>query len=204
MRHVRELSRLLEVQAANTAMLRKASNVARALGLHRETAEHHLGARERLFLLCTLPAWCGEGAQRLVRAPKVHLLDSGFTAFLAKLSAEDWLGQRDRMGRLLESFAVQQIIAQGAWTDPDLQFWHYRDKDQVEVALVLTHGQKTWGIEVKAAATLDPRDGQGLRRLAAACGEDFQSGQLLYNGSEVLPLRGERILAVPISSFGDR
>lgn len=79
------------------------------------------------------------------------------------------------MGRLLESFAVQQIIAQEVWTDPDLQCWHYRDKDQVKVALVVTRGQKTWGIGVKAAATLDPRDGQGL---AAACGEDFESGLL--------------------------
>lgn len=105
------------------------------------------------------------------------------------------------MGRLLESFAVQQIIAQQAWTDPDLQFWHYRDKDQVKVALVVTPGQKTWGIGVKAAATLDPRDGQGL---AAACGEDFESGLLLYNGSDVLLLRGERILAAPINSLWDR
>lgn len=203
-RHVHELSRLLEVQAVNTGMLWNASNVARTLGLHRETADHYLTVLERLFLLRWLPAWYGEAAQRLVRTPKVHLLDSGLTAFLAKLSPEDWLGQRDRMGRLLESFVVQQIIAQGAWTDPALQFWHYRDKDQVEVALVLTRGSRTWGIDVNASATLAPSDGQGLRRLAAACGEDFQSGLVLYNGPDVLPLRGERILAVPLSSLWDR
>ena len=37
------------------------------------------------------------------------------------------------MGHLLESFVVQQLTAQAAWTDPDLRFWHYRDKDRVEV-----------------------------------------------------------------------
>lgn len=39
------------------------------------------------------------------------------------------------MGHLLESFVVQQIDAQAAWTDQDLRFWHNRDKDQVEVDL---------------------------------------------------------------------
>lgn len=203
-RHVRELSRLVEVQATNTAMLWNASKVARALGLHRETADQYLVVLEQLFLLRILPAWYGEGPKRLVRGPKIHLLDSGLAASLAKLSAEDWLGQRDRMGRLVESFAVQQIIAQGAWTDPGLRFWHYRDKDQVEVALVLTRGSKTWGIEVTASATLGPQDGQGLRRLAAASGEDFQSGLVLYNGPHVLPLGGGRILAVPLSALWDR
>ena len=44
------------------------------------------------------------------------------------------------------------LIAQAAWTDPDLRFWHYRDKDQVEVDIVMTRGPKTWGVEVKAAS----------------------------------------------------
>ena len=108
-----------------------------------------------------LPAWHRNPAKRLVKTPKVHLLDSGLTATLADLTAADWLNHRDRMGHLLESFVVQQLMAQATWTEPDLRFWHYRDKDQVEVDVVLTRGQKTWGIEVKAASALTAKDGQG-------------------------------------------
>ena len=203
-RHADELARLLEIQAKRTATLWNSSNAARSLGLRRETVDHYLSVLERLYLLRRLPAWHRNEAKRLVRAPKVHLVDSGLAATLAELTVEDWLGQRDRMGHLLESFVVQQVIAQGAWTDPDLRFWHYRDKDQVEVDLVLTRGRRTWGIEVKAASSLALRDGRGLRRLAAASGEDFQSGLLLYNGPDVLPMDGERILAAPLSSLWDR
>ncbi len=53
-----------------------------------------------------------------------------------------------------------------AWTNPDLRFWHYRDKDQVEVDLVMTRGQRTWGTEVKAAGAFTSGDGCGLIRLA--------------------------------------
>jgi hypothetical protein len=40
-----------------------------------------------------------------------------------------------------DAFVVQQLIAQAGWTDPDLRFWHYRDKDQVEVDVVVTRGR---------------------------------------------------------------
>ena len=159
---------------------------------------------ERLFLVRRLRAWHRNTAKRLVKSPKVHLLDTGLAATLAELTAADWLGARRRMGYLLESFVVQQLIAQAAWTDPDLRFWHYRDKDQVEVDLVVTRGRKVWGIEVKAAGALTAGDGRGLVRLAERCGKDFQQGLVLYAGGDLLPLADKRMLAVPLSELWER
>ena len=68
-----------------------------------------------------------------------------------------------------------------------------------EVDLVITHGARMWGVEVKASATVTTGDGRGLLHLAERCGDDFQRGIVLYDGRDLLPLRGARILAVPIS-----
>jgi predicted AAA+ superfamily ATPase len=100
---------------------------------------------------------------------------------------------------LLESFVVQQLIAQAGWTDPDLRFWHYRDKDQAEVDLVITRGNQTWGVEVKSSATATPADGQGLRRLAEQCGPDWRGGILLHAGHSAFPLDSARNLAAPLA-----
>jgi predicted AAA+ superfamily ATPase len=100
-----------------------------------------------------------------------------------------------------DAFVVQQLIAQAGWTDPDLRFWHYRDKDQVEVDVVVTRGRKTWGVEIKAGSTVRNGDANGLLRLADRCGDDFQRGVLLYAGKDVLPLDDKRLLAVPISEL---
>lgn len=199
-----ELERLFELLALRTATLWNASVLARDLKLHRDTVEQYAAVLERLFLVRRLPAWHRNESKRLVKAPKVHLLDAGLAAAFGRLTEADWLHRRDRMEHLLESFVVQQVIAQIAWTDPDIRVWHYRDKDQVEVDLVVTLGKRTWGIEVKAASTVSPKDGRGLVRLADSCGADFESGILLYSGSDILPLPDRRMLAVPLSALWDR
>ncbi len=194
----REVGRLLEMLALRTATLLNVTSLSKELGLHRGTVDHYLAILERLFLIRSLPSWHRHPAKRLVKTPKIHLVDSGLAATLADLSAADWLGRRDRMGHLLESFVVQQIHAQAAWTDPDLRFWHYRDKDQVEVDLVITRGEKVWGIEVKASRSVSAKDGQGLDRLADQCGKDFQGGCVLYDGWDVLPIGGSKHPAIPL------
>ena len=200
----RELARMLELLALRSAQLFNASNLANDLGIHRETVEHYVTVLERLFLVRRLPAWHRNTAKRLIRSPKVHLLDSGLAATLADLTVADWLNNRARMGHLLESFVVQQLTAQAAWTDPDLRFWHYRDKDRVEVDVVITRGRKTWGIEVKAAASVTSRDWRGLARLSDRCGKDFERGILFYEGRDILPLPDKRMLAMPLSELWQR
>ncbi len=203
-RDAAELGRLLEIIALRGAGLLNLSALGGDLGMRRETIDQYLGVLEQLFLLRRLPAWHRNEAKRLIKMPKIHLADSGLAATLAGLEVEDWTAQRDRFGHLLESFVVQQLIAQAGWTDPDLRFWHYRDKDQVEVDLVITRGRKTWGVEVKSAATVTPADGNGLRRLAEHCGDDFQAGMITYAGASTLPTADQRILAVPLSKLWAR
>lgn len=193
-----EVSRLLEILAHQTGTLLNTSSLANDLRLDRQTVERYISVLERLFLIRRLPPWHRNASKRLIKSPKVHLVDSGLASALSGMATDDWLTRRDKFGHLLESFVLQQLIAQAGWTDPSLRFWHYRDKDQVEVDAVITRGSKVWGVEIKASATLHPSDGNGLRRLAAQAGSDFQNGIVFYDGSSVLPLDGQKILAVPI------
>lgn len=202
-REPRELLRLLELMALRTGQLLNVSSLATELGIRRETVEHYLSVCERLFLLRRLPPWHRNHAKRLIKTPKVHLVDSGLCATLAGLDAADAIGQRQRFGHLLETFVVQQLTALAGWTAPELKLWHYRDKDQNEVDLVITRGRDVWGVEVKAAATVTPRDGHGLRRLADQCGADFKGGVLLHAGASTLRLDTDHSLAVPLARLWD-
>jgi len=200
-RDVHDLRRLLELLASQSASLLNVSNVSRSLGIARVTVDHYLEVLKRLFLIRVLPAWHRSAAKRLVKAPKVHLLDTGLAATLMDLHEADWNGKRESFGNLLESMVLQQLVAQAGWTDPAIQFWHYRDKDQVEVDCVISSGRRIWGVEVKTSQSVDASDAKGLRRLAEQAGDDFAGGIVFYSGTSVLPLCDGAFLAVPISKL---
>lgn len=200
-RRAGDLSRLLQLLAARTANLLNVNSLANALAISRITVSHYLAVLERMFLIRRLPSWGRAASRRFVRASKIHLTDSGLAATLAGRTTADWLGDRAAMGGLLESFVVQQLIAQAAWTDPDLRFWHYRDRHGNEVDLVITRGRETWGVEVKAATGVEPRDARGLRRLAAACGRDFRGGVVICTGQGVWRLGDPRIHSVGVDEL---
>ncbi|MCP4489648.1 MAG: ATP-binding protein [Gammaproteobacteria bacterium] len=195
-----DIARLLEYLSYQTAQLLNVSSISVELGHTRSTVERYLGLLERLFLTQRLPAWHRNSAKRLVKAPKLHFIDSGIAGALCGLTAEHWIKERSRFGHLLESFVLQQVTAQAGCLEEDLCMWHYRDKDKVEVDIVITHGTKVWGLEIKASKTVNASDSNGLKRLRNQAGKSFQSGIILYDGDSVLPVAKEPLIhAVPIS-----
>jgi predicted AAA+ superfamily ATPase len=204
LRDASALTRLFELLALRTGELLNVSSLGNELNLQRGTVDSYLDVGERLFLLRRLPPWHRNEAKRLVKTPKLHFVDSGLAATLTGLCEEDWNMHRDRFGHLLESWVVQQLITQAGWTDPDLRFWHYRDKEQVEVDLVITRGRQTWGVEVKSAMTVQPGDGRGLRRLAEQCGKDYCGGVVLYAGNSAYALAGNQTFVAPLAWLWER
>jgi predicted AAA+ superfamily ATPase len=193
-----ELLRLIELLANRTANLLNVSNLAQELGMRRETAGKYLSILEHLFLVRRLPAWHRNSAKRLVKTPKIHVIDSGLAAMLNRLNRSNWDSHSAEFGPLLESFVVQQLICQAGWTDSELQLFHYRDKDKVEVDLVIERGRQVWGVEVKRAARIRDNDAAGLGRLETQAGRSFQGGILLYTGPNCISLPIQNCFAVPM------
>ena len=193
-----ELFRLTELLALRTGSLLNTSSIATNLGIGRDTAEKYISILEHIFLVYRLPAWHSNQSKRLIKTPKLHMADSGLAANMNNLTPDQWHSFSTNFGPLLESFAIQQIRAQASWLDDSVYLSHYRDKDQVEVDLVIEHGRDVYGVEIKKAASIQSKDGEGLRRLAVRAGNNYRGGVLLYCGNNVLPLGDDNCVAVPI------
>jgi uncharacterized protein len=197
-----DTGRLLEYLSHQTAQLLNVTETAKALGHTRATVEKYVSLLEKLYLLRRLPAWHRNVQKRLIKSPKIHLRDSGLAAALSGITEGTWKTDRAAFGHLLESFVIQQLQIQATLLPAKTRLWHYRDKDQVEVDCVITQGHRTWGLEIKAAATVKPSDADGLKRLASQAGSDFQGGVVLYDGTSSLPLdRQLNLYAVPLSKL---
>ena len=174
------------------------SGIAGPFGVSRTTVADYLTLLHHVFLVEELPAWHANRLKRLVKAPKLHLTDTGLASALLGVEAADLRHDRTLLGQLLETFVVQELRRQASGWEHPVRFSHYRDKDKQEVDLVLERGpNRVVGIEVKASATLRDSDRRGLERLRDAVGGGFRCGVLLYDGETLVPL-GDRIYAVPL------
>lgn len=198
------LPRLLGYAAAQTAGLFNVNALASPFQLTRPTIRTYLTLLERIFLLERLPAWQSNRPSRLIKTPKLHLSDTGLACALLGVGAEEMHRDRPLLGQLLETFVFQELKRQAGWRDEPTGLFHFRDRDGVEVDLVLEQGGGTLaGVEVKASSTVRGRDFRGLRKLASAVGKRFAGGVVLYDG-ETSARFGERLHAVPIRRLWER
>lgn len=195
------LPRLLALAAAQTAQLLNVSDLAAPFQLSRPTIHDYVTLLERVFLLETLPPWHNNRLSRLIKTPKLHLGDTGLACALLGIDAAALAADRTSMGHLLETFVFQELRRQASWHDDALAFFHYRDKDGVEVDIVIERGaRQIAGIEIKASATVTVADFRGLRRLKEVSGKHFAGGVVLYDG-ETSASFGDGLHAVPIRAL---
>ncbi|KGQ20930.1 ATP-binding protein [Thermus filiformis] len=186
------LPRLLEFLAFRLAQPLNQSELARLVGLPLSTLREYLALLEALFLVVRFPAWAANPEKRLVKAPKLYLVDTGLAASL--------LGGEDRFGFLLENFVALELLKHAGFGEVEPRFYHFRTHTGQEVDLVLEWEGRVVGLEVKAAKSLSARDFSGLRALREAAGERFFRGAVLYGGQEVLAVE-PGLYAVPIPAL---
>jgi len=133
---------------------------------------------------------------RLIKTPKMHLADTGLACALLGINSQTLWQDKPLLGQLLETFIYQELRKQGDWHEEALTFHHFRNKDKVEVDIIIEQGRQLAGIEIKAAATVTQSDFKGLNKLKEACGDLFDAGVVFYDGESVLPF-GEKLLQCP-------
>lgn len=194
-----QMPRLLRVLANHSGQLTNFTQVGGQIGFDDKTTRKYIGILEQFFLVRRVEPWFRNRLKRLIKTPKLHFVDSGLLGALLAVTAERVERDHSIFGPLLETFVFGEVLKQASWSDEGYALYHYRDKDQDEVDLVIETGSGTLvGLEVKAAATVNSDDFKGLRKLAAAVGNDFKLGVLLYDGERTLPF-GDHLFAAPIS-----
>lgn len=197
------LPRLLALAAAQTAQLLNVSDLAAPFQLSRPTIQDYVALLERVFLLERLPPWHSNRLSRLVKTPKLHIGDTGLACALLGVDAAALAADRTLLGQLLETFVFQELRRQASWHEEAFTFFHYRDRDKMEVDVVIERGTQTVaGIEVKAGATVTQADLRGLRKLKAGTGRRFAGGAVVYDG-ETCVSYGDRLYAVPLRLLWD-
>ena len=209
-RDVRELARvdglhalpnLLKLLAARTSGLLNLADVGRDASLPHTTLTRYLALLETVFLVHRLPAWSPNLGKRLVKAAKLHLVDTGLACHLVGTDAQRLSVDRSLLGRMLETFVVGELRKQLSWADPHTTLYHFRTAAGAEVDVLLEKADGTVaGVEVKASATVAASDFAALKELRDQLGKRFRAGVVLYTGDQVIPF-GDKLWLVPLPAL---
>lgn len=198
LRSLDTLPKLFRLAAAHSAQLINVADLAAPFELTRQTIHEHVTVLERIFLVERLTAWHTNQLSRLVKRPKLHVGDTGVACAMLGVDAAALEADRSTLGAMLETFVLQELRRQASWRPDPIAFFHYRDRDDFEVDIVLEQGRGAIaGIEVKAAASVNDGDLRGLRKLRDAAGKRFVAGVVLYDGSATIEF-GNALFAVPV------
>lgn len=183
------LPQVLQRLAGQTGQVVNVANLADAVGLDAATVKDYLGLLEAVFLIHRLEPFTRSVTHRAIRSAKVHAVDTGLAAYLVGLT-EQKLSSRmpaplTQFGHLVETFAANELIKQAGWAQQQVEFSHFRTRDQQEVDLVIeTVTGSVAAIEVKASGTVADQDFAGLRLLRDKLGDAFVGGAVINLGQK--------------------
>lgn len=200
-RSLETMPRLIAAVATHTASPFNLASLAAPFHVSRNTIHAYFTLLERLFVVERVSPWHSNRLSRIVKSPKMHMGDTGLACALIGVDAPGLAADRTLLGQLLETFVYQELRRQASCLEGPYSFFHYRDRDGVEVDLVIEQGTRlVAGVEVKAAATVHPADFRGLRNLKVAAGGRFASGVVLYD-VEISAGFGDSMYAVPVRAL---
>lgn len=209
-RDVRDLARvdalhtlpnLLKLLAARTSGLLNLADIGRDARLPHTTLTRYLALLETVFLVHRLPAWSPNVGKRLVKAPKLHLVDTGLACHLIGANAGRFNDDRALLGHMMETFVVGELRKQLSWADPRTSLCHFRTATGSEVDVVLEQADgSVAGVEIKAGATVGASDFAALQALRDQLGKRFRTGVVLYLGDGLVPF-GDKLWLAPVSAL---
>lgn len=195
------VGRLLQAIGAISAAELNIERLSSSLGTPPSTIRRHIELLEMLFLIRRLPAWSSNLLARSIKRPKVHVADTGLLAYLVGADERRIETDLDLGGTFYETFVAMELHRQISWLDDRPALFHFRDRDQREVDIVIEHRDgSVSAVEVKSAATVHERDFRGLNHLKDKLGNKFKAGALLYTGANTVSF-GDRLAAVPVSGL---
>lgn len=194
------LPRFMRYLAAITAQELNVAEAARVIGVDAGTIRSDLALFETVYLVHRLPAWSRNLTAKIKKRSKIHVVDSGFAAWLRGQSADSLARPTaEGAGPIMETFVINELMKLRAATELEVDLYHFRDRDGREIDCILqTPDSRVVGVEVKASATVNVHDFRHLSFARDRLGDEFITGALFYTGARALPF-GDRLMALPIN-----
>jgi predicted AAA+ superfamily ATPase len=192
------MRQLVHVLAAWSGKFMDLSAIGSGLSIQRPTIESYINTLEALYLAERVSPWTKSDYARIGKQSKLYMADSGLMASLLGWHMDDVRLNPDRSGKLVETFAFNEIMAHVDAADGRYELFHYRDREKREIDFLIEREDSALlGIEVKAGSAVGENDFKHLKWFQNNLAKKRPFvGIILYTG-EIPASFGDNLWAVP-------
>ena len=145
--------RFVELCAGRTAQLLNYSSLANDCGISQPSAKAWLSILEASFIAFRLPAFNANLRKRLVKMPKLYFYDTGLACWLLRIREPQQLRSHPLRGAIFETWVVSEILKHRTNRGETRGLSFYRDRNGVEVDLIIQQPAGITLLEAKSATT---------------------------------------------------
>ncbi|MDR0563963.1 MAG: ATP-binding protein [Azoarcus sp.] len=175
--------------AALSGQVLNYSTLSEICGKDNKTVKHWLSALESSGLVFLLEPYYNNHNKRLIKTPKLYLLDTGFLCWLLGWNTPEQLIHGAMWGAIFETFVIAEVLKSyfnHGLSKPTL--FYYRDKDKNEIDLLIQDGETLHPVEIKADSNPSPSLISPFRLLETIPGVKRGTGAVLCMSPHALPL----------------
>lgn len=187
---VEEFHRMLSLVAAHTGQVLNMSSLAKDASLSVSTVRAWLSILQSTGLVYFLYPFSRNITKRIIRAPKMYLLDTGLAAYLTKWPDAQTLMSGAMAGAFFETYVMAELIKSYMFRGKDTPFFYYRDKDGREIDLLIQVGQTLFPVEIKMTAHPKTEDMATMRYVRERW-KDVGYGAVVCNVGAPIPVDRE-------------
>lgn len=194
-----DFQRFYKMLAFQSGNLLNLSNIASDIGISVPTCKKYLSILEASYQYILLRPYYINIRKRLIKSPKVYILDTGLGNYFIGNDSLDKLKNSGNLGHILETWVIIEFIKHNNIQHRKKNLYFWRTSNGAEVDLLIEDGKKIIPIEIKTTYRIKPESIRGLKEfISLDIGRDIPFGVVFYRGDEVYRI-SDKIWAIPIS-----
>jgi len=179
--HQGQFELFLRLLAGRVGQVVSMDGLAGEVGVSATTLRDWVSVLEAGFVIFRLQPYYNNFGKRFIKSPKVYFTDVGLATHLLQIESAQQVARDPLAGGLFENLVVMEAVKARLNRGLPTGLYYMRDKNGVEVDLVLETHRRLRLFEIKSARTPDDSMAANIRKLMRLS-ETIDAGAVVYAG----------------------
>ncbi|MBE6451494.1 MAG: ATP-binding protein [Alphaproteobacteria bacterium] len=180
--------KFMRILAARTGQELEYSSIADDVGVSAPTIKAWISILVASGIVFLLQPYYKNITKRIIKAPKIHFMDTGLVCFLTGWNTPETLELGAMNGHILETYVVSEIIKSYWHNGKQPNIYYYRDKDKREIDVLLEENGILYPIEIKKKSNPNKSDIKNFDIIEKVLKQKRGSGAVICMAQTHLPL----------------